>query len=151
MKNIIEAIASNKAVLTGEPVYITDIYDCNADFVLDDFPEIPEQVMYFYSEINGFNYNGIEIFSMDSESTIDFGTNYKIKDIVIFNRQLYSGRKWPFEKKYIFLGRFDEDYIAYNPIDEKYQVLAREDFMVYEEYEDFISLLETVMTLRGIR
>jgi hypothetical protein len=124
------------------PATDKDIKLCNKDFAKCGINlTLPYEYVNFLKQLNGFAWNGIELYSTDQVTDTD--TDYMLNDIVSANehfRRVNEG----FEHCFYF-GRADEDLYVNNTQNKKWEVLDMTGRDVMEEYDSFEDLFVAVV------
>ena len=124
------------------PAKNKDIKLCNKDFAESGIAlTIPGEYEAFLKKLNGFAWNGIELYSTDQVT--DSETNYTLNDIVSANehfRRVNDGLEHCF-----YFGRADEDLYVYNTQNKKWEILDMTGRDVMEEYDSFEELFVAVV------
>ena len=94
---------------------------------------LPDGYVWFLKQLNGFAWNGIEMYSTDQVT--DPETNYTLNDIVSANEQ-FRRLNEGFEHCFYF-GRCDDDLYVYNTKNKRWEVLDMTGRDVMEEYGGF--------------
>ena len=127
------------------PATDKDIKLCNKDFKESGLGlTLPDEYAAFLKKLNGFSWNGIELFSTDQVT--DTETNYTLMDIVSMNEQF---RRYHEELEHcFFFGRVDDDLYVYNTAKEnkRWEILDMSGGDVMEEYDTFEELFVAVVT-----
>ena len=116
------------------PATDEDIDSCNRDFAECKMNlALPDGYVWFLKQLNGFAWNGIEMFSTDQVT--DPETGYTLNDIVSANEQFRRTNEG-FEHCFFF-GRCDDDLYVYNTKNKQWEVLDMSGRDVMEEYGGF--------------
>ena len=121
------------------PATNKDIDRCNKDFTESGLKvTLPDEYVKFLKKLNGFAWNGIELYSTDQVT--DPETNFTLNDIVSANEQFLKYNEG-FEHCFYF-GRVDDDLYVYNTTKEnkRWEVLDLVGRDVMEEYDTFEEL-----------
>lgn len=110
---------------------------------------LPDDLTDFLLNINGFAFNGIEIFSLTPESLCTDDNLWCVNDIFSFNTRQQNNNISGCSK-YLVVGRSDEDVFLYCYEKKIYTINDRTDLMVFYEFDDFVSLFEHVLAERGL-
>jgi hypothetical protein len=94
---------------------------------------LPDGYVWFLKQLNGFAWNGIEMFSTDQVTDPD--TNYTLNDIVSANEQ-FRRLNEGFEHCFYF-GRCDDDLYVYNTKTARWEVLDMTGRDVMDEHSGF--------------
>lgn len=103
--------------------------------------ELPTQYLEFLKYMNGVEFDGFIIFSIDKD-ILDNDTNQQVEGIINFNEILYENE---FNKDYIFLADSDISWYVYNVKDKNFNILDKPSGELMETYEDFYSMLDNVL------
>ena len=103
--------------------------------------KLPSQYLEFLKYINGIEFDGFIIFSIDKDM-LDNDINQQVKGIIDFNEILYENE---FNKDYIFLADRDINWYVYNIKDENFNILDKPSGELMETYNDFYSMLDKVL------
>lgn len=95
----------------------------------------------FLSEMNGFSYNGLTIFSKFNDNIKQLSTRAKAetRDVICWNENYYDMTDIT---DYIILGKSDLDYIAYDKEKNVYLILTNGTMDEIDKSEDFEELLK---------
>lgn len=110
--------------------------------------ELPFDLTDFLCEINGFAFNGIEIFSLTPDALYSDDIFYCVPDIFTF-RDGFEKRRPAVKDIFLPVGKGDDDIYLYNYSTEKYSINDRIDLMEYESFNDFIGMFEHLLAERG--
>lgn len=100
---------------------------------------IPKEFVEFYSLINGFCWNGIELFSI-------IPWNRKQYEYCVYNMSDFN--EIMIHKDYLFFGRSDEDIFGYDCKFHHFDIIDRTGYDIYESFDTFEKLLVFVLTER---
>ena len=103
--------------------------------------ELPTQYLEFLKYMNGIEFDGFIIFSIDKD-IIDNNTNQQVEGIINFNEILYENE---FNKDYIFLADSDISWYVYNIKDKNFNILDKPSGELMETYNDFYSMLDNIL------
>lgn len=103
--------------------------------------ELPTQYLEFLKYMNGIEFDGFIIFSIDKD-IIDNNTNQQVEGIINFNEILYENE---FNKDYIFLADSDISWYVYNIKNKNFNILDKPSGELIETYNDFYSMLDNVL------
>lgn len=103
--------------------------------------ELSTQYLEFLKYMNGIEFDGFIIFSIDKD-IIDNNTNQQVEGIINFNEILYENE---FNKDYIFLADSDISWYVYNIKNKNFNILDKPSGELMETYEDFYSMLDNVL------
>ena len=103
--------------------------------------ELPADYRDFLSEINGFSYNGLTIFSKFNDTIKQLSPRAKAetRDIICWNEKYYDMTDIT---DYIILGKSDIDYIAYDKEKNIYVILTNGTMDEKDKSENFEELLK---------
>ena len=103
--------------------------------------ELPVGYKEFLSEINGFSYDGLTIFSKFNENIKQLSPRAKAetRDVICWNENYYDMTDIT---DYIILGKSDLDYIAYDKEKNVYLILTNGTMDEIDKSEDFEELLK---------
>lgn len=103
--------------------------------------ELPVDYKEFLSEINGFSYNGLTIFSKFNDNIKQLSPRAKVetRDVICWNENYYDMTDIT---DYIILGKSDLDYIAYDKEKNIYLILTNGTMDEIDKSEDFEELLK---------
>lgn len=103
--------------------------------------KLPVDYKEFLSEINGFSYNGLTIFSKFNDNIKQSSPRAKaeIRDVICWNEKYYGMTDIT---DYIILGKSDLDYIAYDKEKNIYLILSNGTMDEMDKSEDFKELLK---------
>lgn len=110
--------------------------------------ELPFDLTDFLLEINGFAFNGIEIFSLAPDSLCEEDIGYCVPDIFSYLER-FRIIKPDAGENLLPVGKWDEDVFLYNYDTKLYSVNDQIDLMEYDSFEDFISMFEYLLASRG--
>lgn len=110
--------------------------------------ELPFDLTDFLLEINGFAYNGIEIFTLAPGSLCEDDIGYCVPDIFSYLEQFRMYKPHAGENL-LPVGKGDEDIFLYDYETNSYSINDSIDLMEYESFEDFISMFEHLLAERG--
>lgn len=102
--------------------------------------ELPVDYKEFLSEINGFSYDGLTIFSKfnDNIKQLSPRADEESRDIICWNEMYYDMTDIT---DYIILGKSDLDYIVYDKEKNVYLILTNGTMDEMDNSEDFEELL----------
>lgn len=102
---------------------------------------MPADYRDFLSEINGFSYNGLTIFSKFNDTIKQLSPRAKAetRDIICWNEKYYDMTDIT---DYIILGKSDIDYIAYDKEKNIYVILTNGTMDEKDKSENFEELLK---------
>ena len=127
------------SVMIVRPATDKDIQMCNEDFIEWGMNlKLPDEYVNFLKQLNGFAWNGIELYSTDRVT--DTETGYMLNDIVSANEDFHDNYdEYERFKKYLCFGRVDDDMYIYNTTKEnkRWEVLDIVGLNVMEEYDSF--------------
>lgn len=97
--------------------------------------DLPEQYLEFLGEANGFNFNGVFIYMIDTDDL----DSQKLPSFLSENMVVegLSGK----EDRWFYFGHSDLWFYAYNPADSTYHALDRESLSSAQEFEDFDDMM----------
>lgn len=102
--------------------------------------ELPADYKEFLSEINGFSYNGLTIFSKFNDNIKQLSPRAKAetRDVICWNEKYYGMTDIT---DYIILGKSDLDYIVYDKEKNIYFILTNGTMEEMDKSENFDELL----------
>jgi len=148
IQEIIKKIKENDKIFVGPPKDISVLDKLSERMKKIGLPEITDELVEFYKEINGMLFNGIEIFSYSREPVIEPTSNFMLRNIYDYNRSISFGN-WQYTHKFLFIGKSDEELYALNNVGCKFCIVAREDHAIYHMHSSLAELLYQVLTERG--
>ncbi len=128
-----------KGAVFGEPL---EVHNDNIHDVL----LYPFDLIDFYCVMDGFAFNGIEIFSFEEDKVVE--NFWTLQSISEYN-YMFRNRALEIPNHIIAVGRSDEDIFIYDENDEEYRIVDRTDLMSYYEFSTFKELFFFVLFERG--
>lgn len=123
------------------------ISDCNDDLRSMNCPVLPDDYADFLRVMDGFAFNGVELFSSVGYFCSD--SDYCLPDVVSCNENFvdfYDG-----DDELLWIGRDDLDYYCFNNITGKYETRDHECLSdVFDIYDDFEQLFVEIVLKRII-
>ncbi|MBN1989954.1 MAG: hypothetical protein JW783_11195 [Bacteroidales bacterium] len=103
---------------------------------------IPDELIGFHYVMDGFVWNGIEIYPFNSGN---FTHEYSPKEFVKAARNVVEQKN----PKWVCFGAWDEEYFAYRVETNEYVIADRIDFMVFDTFSSLAQLLQYVIAVRS--
>ena len=125
----------------NNPASDNEIFKLKNSFFKKFGLELPTQYLEFLKYMNGIEFDGFIILSVD-ENLLDNGINQEVGGIIDFNEILYENE---FNKDYIFLADRDISWYVYNIKDKNFNILDKPSGELMETYNDFYSMLDNVL------
>lgn len=123
------------------PASDNEIYKLKNSFLKKFGLELPTQYLEFLKYMNGIEFDGFIIFSIDKDM-LDNDTNQQVEGIIDFNEILYENK---FNRDYIFLADSDISWYVYNIKNKNFNILDKPSGELMETYNDFYSMLDNIL------
>lgn len=146
IEKLYEMLGDNMLMACIPPAVEDDsISDCNDDLRAMGCPVLPDDYVDFLRVMDGFAFNGVELFS---SSCYICDENYTLLDVALVNENfdVYEG-----EDVLLWIGRDDLDYYCYNATTGKYEIRDHESLSdVWDSYDTFEHFFVDVVMKRII-
>ncbi|HQB77216.1 MAG TPA: YrhA family protein [Tenuifilaceae bacterium] len=141
-QNIEQQLRELKGSLIANPASkgeLTIVKEALAEFGIE---YIPDELTDFHYHMDGFVWNGIEIYPFNPSN---FNHEYSPKEFVKAVRNIVERKNC----KWICFGAWDEEYFIYRVETKEYVIADRMDFMVFDTFSSLSQLLEYVIAVRS--
>ena len=135
MKKIINKIKELPFGSAGSAAPSLHIISMQQDLKFNNLPTMPTEFTELLHHTNTINYDGVFIFGINPNSYF--------LDILSENLRL----ELPNSENILILGGDDFEYLAYNPKDDCYQIIDKDDMKVLETYSRLPEALSYILKI----
>lgn len=136
MVGLLDVIQKDEDVMCGSPLDLRKAMIYNHNLKEAGLAEVPEDFIALLRQINGIWSDGATVFAINPESGL-------YTDIMAFNAEANCSDK----KVVLILGEDENDYLIYNDVLKIYQVIDKQDELVWAKYDNWEAALSHLLKI----